>query len=115
VQVTVRRDNDRKLQTSIGNRNTLHGGNALFARVAAKDLKTFSSATISSPPSPPQNIIEAKKRRSFRSEFEFRLKTEVLNNDTPSREKDEKSVEEETELYFTRLKKQLENDSELES
>ena len=113
--VTMRRaDNDRRFHTTsnIGNRNTSHGGNVLFARVAAKDLKTFSSVLSSSSSSSPQ-LVTTKKRRSFRSEFEFRLKTEVLNDANRATEKSaEVQVEaESSENYFTRLEKQLEKDT----
>lgn len=93
---------NRRLQTSpaIGNRSV--SGESLFARVVAKDAKTFSSAV---PPSPQ---VPATRRRSFRSEFEFRLKTEVLCGDIGVSAKALASDEEEAgEDYFTQLAKQL--------
>lgn len=95
---------DRQLHTSpsIGNRNSNISGDNLFARVAAKDIKTFSSI-VPSAPTADSTKMSSVKRRSFRSEFEFRLKTEVLNGMSETQIKKVESSDD----YFSRLEKQL--------
>lgn len=90
-------------------------GDSLFDKIVAKDIKTVSGAF----PSPSvqaqavtvDNASTSTKRRSFRSEFDFRLRTEVLSADHTSICPDvDTEAERAREDYFSHLEEQLQID-----